>query len=401
MISSYILFTRANYRLLAYGIILMILSCPGQTFFISLFVDDFRDYFYVTDGEVGLIFAAATFLSALVLPYVGQQIDQIALTTYTISIGLLLFIACLAIGLAPAVGAGLCIGVFLLRLGGQGLMVHTAMTATTRAFPVDSGKAIAIVSLFYSASLIFVPSLVVLAQRQIGWRSTWIATAVIVLAGTLAALRLLAPGRTGVTAVTGAAPDGRDQSSRPRLALMLLACPSMLAVSFIFTGLLFHQAKLASEKGWSLEWLAGCFSIFAVSQAMTSFLAGPVIDRFRAVRVLPIFLAPLAIGLCLIAVFDSIWIAPAYMALLGISAAIDLKLGTILWRDLFGPAQLGYVRSRFEAIRIIVTGGAPPFVGTLLDFGIPLTRQAAGYACYLLCVSGLSILLIRSATRRS
>jgi hypothetical protein len=122
----------------------------------------------------------------------------------------------------------------------------------------------------------------------------------------------------------------------------------------------------------------------------------PLIDR---IRVLPVFLLPLAMGLGIIALFDSLWAAPLYMGLLGISAAIDLKLGTIRWADLFGAGQFGYVRSRFEAIRIVITGSAPLIAGKLLDAGIPLANQAAAYVCYSIGASALAVVAGRFARK--
>ncbi len=403
MIRSYLTFTRANVPLLAYGIILMILSSPGQTFFLSLFSEDFCSAFSLSLGDLGTIFAAATFASALALPFLGERIDRMALGPFTLGIGLLLCLACILLGAASASALvfGLCL--FLLRLGGQGLMVHTAMTATVRAFPADSGKAIAVVSLLYSAALVFVPAIAASAAGLLGWRLTWVLTGGIVLAGAVAACRVQ-PSRAGVTDGADAEkadrqPTAGDTAARPSLRLMLLACPVMLAFSFIFTGLLFHQAVLAGEKGWSLEWLAGCFSAFAIAQSAGSVLAGPAIDRLRAVQVLPFFLLPLAGALLLAASAGGFWVAPVYMALLGLSAAIDLKLGTILWSDLYGAAKLGYVRSRFEAIRIVVTGAAPLVTGKLIDLGIPLTQQAIGFAAYVLCICALAVPFGRLAAR--
>lgn len=397
MLRSYLAFARQNPRLLGYAVILMILSSAGQTFFFSLFSEAFRSYYALSDGSLGTVFAMATFASALAMPYLGQKIDRVSLRSFTRGAGLLLATACAMIALSPASVLFFAVCLFLLRLAGQGLMVHTAMTAMVRFFPADSGKAMAVVSLAYSAALVFIPAAAVAVIGIAGWRGTWLLTGVAVALGVCAACLLLprddASGNAAKTSVQAAQP----QAARPKLALMLFLCPTMLAVSFILTAMIFHQAVLAAEKGWPLEWLAACFSVFAIAQAATSVLVAPVIDRIRAVRILPVFLLPLAIGLSLIALFDGFWAAPVYMGLLGMSAAIDLKLGTILWADLFGAGQFGYVRSRFEAIRIVVTGGAPLVAGKLLDAGIPLASQAAAYACYAVCASALAAIVGRSA----
>lgn len=392
MLRSYLAFARQNPRLLGYAVTLMILSSAGQTFSFSLFSEAFRSHYALSDGSLGTVFAIATFTSALALPYLGQKIDRVSLRSFTLGASLLLAAACAMIALSPASVLFFAVCLFLLRLAGQGLIVHTAMTAMVRC-----GKAMAVVSLAYSAALVFIPAAAVAVIGVAGWRGTWLLTAVAVALGVSAACLLLprddASGNAAKTSVQAAKP----QAARPKLALMLLLCPTMLAVSFILTAMIFHQAVLAAEKGWPLEWLAACFSVFAIAQAATSVLVAPVIDRIRAVRILPVFLLPLALGLSVIALFDGFWAAPVYMGLLGMSAAIDLKLGTILWAYLFGAGQFGYVRSRFEAIRIVVTGGAPLVAGKLLDAGIPLASQAAAYAGYAVCASALAVIVGRFA----
>ncbi len=399
MLRSYIAFTRRHPGLLASAVILMILSSAGQTFFISLFSDAFRTHYAIGDGSLGAVFAIATFASALALPYLGQKIDAVSLRKFTLGAGLLLGLACAMIALSPAsvIVFGICL--FLLRLAGQGLMVHTAMTAMIRFFPADSGKAMAVVSLVYSAALVFIPAAAVAVIGFSGWRGTWLFTGAAVVFGVCTACHLLPRDDAASSAAKVSNPLSQPGVARPKLGLMLLLCPTMLAVSFILTAMIFHQAVLATEKGWPLEWLAGCFSAFAIAQAVTSVLVAPLIDRIRVIRVLPVFLLPLAMGLGIIALFDSLWAAPLYMGLLGISAAIDLKLGTILWADLFGAGQFGYVRSRFEAIRIVITGSAPLIAGKLLDAGIPLANQAAAYVCYSIGASALAVVAGRFACK--
>ncbi|MCS5786594.1 hypothetical protein LNO02_28435 [Klebsiella variicola subsp. variicola] len=51
----------------------------------------------------------------------------------------LLLTACLLVSGAQAAWM-LCIGFYFLRLGGQGLMVHTALTATARQFPLMQAR---------------------------------------------------------------------------------------------------------------------------------------------------------------------------------------------------------------------------------------------------------------------
>jgi MFS family permease len=293
-------------------------------------------------------------------------------------VGAIVGVASIMVGMSSSVFV-LAAGFFLLRMGGQGLLVHTALTATARSFPSDGGKALAIVDLAYSAGQFVLPIVTVLAIESMGWRLTWLSAGALTMVG-----MAVAAGFASASSLP-APPSARSDPAKGQEGpvhcplspwLMTLACPAMLCVSFVLTGFLFHQARLANEKGWSLSWIAGWFAAFAAAQAATSIAAGPVIDRIGSLRVVPIVLVPLALSLSLLAAFDSPWIAPAYFVLLGIAAALDSTLGTTLWAELFGFEQLGRVRSRFEAIRILVVAAAPLLIGVLFDSGVSFARQA-------------------------
>jgi predicted MFS family arabinose efflux permease len=286
----------------------------------------------------------------------------------------------------------LAVAFYFLRLGGQGLMMHTALTATARAYPEDAGKALGIASLGFSAAQAVLPPVAVLLLAEIGWRWTWVAGAAAVLAGTAIALAFLPhqPDEAGIIAARR-----KSLAEAPRAALwrdprMLLTLPAILASPFIGTGFFFHQARLAEEKGWSLAWIAGWFVVYAACQAVAQVAIGPIIDRFGPRRLMPLFLMPLAVSMLALTVSRSIWAAPVYLILAGLSAAVASTLATALWVELYGPALLARVRSAVEAALVVASGASPIVMGFLIDWGVPLRDQAAGCLLYILIASALA-----------
>jgi sugar phosphate permease len=124
----------------------MALGSFGQTFFIALFGGHLREVFDLSNGSLGTAYAAGTFASALTLQRVGRWIDWAGLRRFSMAVGLLLAGACALMAVNTTL-AGLVLSFYLLRLGGQGLMVHTAMTATARAFSRERGTALALANL--------------------------------------------------------------------------------------------------------------------------------------------------------------------------------------------------------------------------------------------------------------
>jgi predicted MFS family arabinose efflux permease len=382
MIGSYVAFARLHWSQLLFGALLLALSSFGQTYYISVFGAEIRGAFALSDGAFGATYAAGTFLSALTLSRIGGWIDHTGVRRFTIAVALLLAGACALLAASPHVVV-LGLAFYLLRLGGQGLMVHTALTSTARGFPADAGKALGVVLLGFSLAQAIMPSLGVALGQVFGWRAVWAASAPVVLAWAAVALLFLPrlPEDKASRAARRAAAVSAARGPSPwRDRRLWLALPAVLAPAFITTGFFFHQARLAEEKGWTLGWLVGWLVAFAVVQAVTALAIGPVIDRLGPRRLLPVFLAPLGLAMALLGVTDSPAAAPFYLMLSALSAATGATLATALWVDLYGPARLARVRGMVEAAVVVASGTSPIVMGALIDLGVPLRLQALGCA---------------------
>ncbi|MGK9165429.1 MFS transporter [Inquilinus limosus] len=391
MIRSYLDFGARHWNHLLFGALLMGLSSFGQTFFVSLYGAQFRQSFGLTDGGLGTAYAIGTLLSALTLGWVGRWIDRTTVHRYTIGVAALLSTACAVTALSPNVVV-LGLAFYMLRLGGQGLMTHTALTATARTFPADAGKALGITALGFSAAQAILPIGAVAVMDAIGWRAAWGVNAVVAAAGVAFALLFLPRAADEAAARRRRETPAAAADTTPlwRDRRMWLALPAVLAAPFIATGFFFHQARLAEEKHWDLGWIAIWFVAFAVVQAAMLLVAGPVIDRHGPRRLMPFFLVPQGIAMAVLAISSSPFAAPVYLILTGVSAAVGSTLATALWVDLYGPAQLGRVRSAVEAAVVVASGASPILMGVLIDLGVPLSWQALGCLIYIAVASLLA-----------
>ena len=141
---GYFSFIRAEYRFLLFGFLMMGLSNFGQTFFIALYSAYFRETFALTNTQFGGIYSAVTLASAVCLLYSGKLIDRWRLSVFAGAT-----LACLFIFMANELWV-LALGLFMLRQFGQGLSSHTGMTATSRAYQKNRGRATALVQLGYA-----------------------------------------------------------------------------------------------------------------------------------------------------------------------------------------------------------------------------------------------------------
>jgi MFS family permease len=395
LFASYLGFLSRHRGPLAFGFLLMLLSSFGQTFFIALFGGALRASYGLSDGGLGTAYAVATTASALTLGWIGRWIDRIGVRRYTLMAALLLALACTAM----AVGNHLVVLVgafYMLRLSGQGLMVHTAQTATARTFGTGRGKALGFTGLGMALGEAALPGLAIASIAGLGWRSVWLIGAGAVILGTLLALACWREpeGQTTVAAPV-AATDAVSSGPLWRDPRMLMALPAVLASPFISTGFFFHQARLAEEKGWSLEWIAAWFVGYAVARAVSMVAMGPVIDRVGALRLLPLQLVPLALAMLALVTSASPWAVPFYLLPMGLSAGIASTLITAMWVELYGPERLAEIRSLTTALSVLATGLSPTIMGWLIDAHVALTSQAVGCLVYTVAAGLIAALMAR------
>ena len=71
---------------LGFGAILMAMSSFGQTYFVSLYGQDWRQAFGLSDGALGGLYAAGTVMSALTLTWAGRLIDYTTTRKFTLAV---------------------------------------------------------------------------------------------------------------------------------------------------------------------------------------------------------------------------------------------------------------------------------------------------------------------------
>nr|WP_245232471.1 MFS transporter [Thiorhodococcus minor] len=384
---------------LALGLLLTLSSSIGQTYFIGLFAGAIRGDLVLSHAGFGGIYTLATTASAACLLWLGKVADRVEPARLAAWVMLLLAVAALAMAMTDALWL-LAVALFGLRFFGQGMLGHIAVTLLARRFAAGRGRALGIAMLGYPIGEALLPLLVALALAAFDWRAIWLATA---LAMVLMIPAVLALGRAMCRRLPSPAPtpgadgglddDGwtRAEVLRDRRFHALL--PALAAAPFLVTGVLFHQVHLAQAKGWTLAQLAACYPVYAIASTAAALGSGWLIDRIGAVRLLPLFLLPMALGLALVggdigqgAEGTALIIAACFMGLLGITPGSATVLFGALWAEVYGTRHLGAIRALAMACMVFATALAPGVLGWLLDRGVepqPLLLWLAGGA--LLC----------------
>ena len=415
---SYADLLKREWRFLGFGFWLTLLSSLGQTYFVFVFNDDVRAAFALSDGDYGLCYAIATSASAFTLMHVGRWIDRARLSTWTLCVCLGGAAACLLMSVAASV-AMLVVALFALRFTGQGLMGHTAFTSMGRYYEAQRGKAVSIAALGFAAGNGLFPALGVALLAAMSWRDAWALLAgVLLVVLTPIALWLLRghedrhARHLARVAARGAARElGEDEDDEdeprqwtraevlrdPRFYLLV---PGFVSPTFILTGFIFHQRRLAEQKDWSLAWVATCFVGYAIAVSISSLWSGRAVDKLGARRLAVAYLVPLALALAVLAAFDGDGVAMAYLVLAGLTAGAGGPVVGSLWAELYGVLHLGSIRALSSSLMVVSTALAPFVLGWLLDRGVGMEAQAWGCLVYMLLgMAGIAAALRRRGPR--
>jgi MFS family permease len=288
-----------------------------------------------------------------------------------------------------------------------------------RYFEGDRGKAVALASLGFAAGESLLPFAAVLGIAVLGWRDSYNAAAILLALGLLPAVwwllrhhdtrhgqhldrlaRQTAEGNGGAAPGRAAAARFWSRAQVLRHGTFYLLLPAVLAPSFISTALFFHHLELAAVKGWSAAWITGNYWVFAAGAVLASLAAGPLIDRHSAARVLPGFLAPMALGLLVLWGFEqAVWALP-YLFLLGLTSGIAFTAVTALWAEIYGVRNLGAIRSLVISLSVLSSALGPLFMGALMDAGVSVATICGLFALYCVGATGLLMYGLHRLRRR-
>jgi MFS family permease len=401
-------FLRQNFRWIAGGFLLTYFSSFGQTFFVSASVAEWQAAFGLSHGEFGRLYMSATLASALCLPFLGRLVDVIPEHRSILLVIPVLAAATLLAAFAPSI-AVLAVAIFLLRLFGQGMMTHIALTATGRWFASQRGRAVSLVVLGHQGGeatlLLAFTSLAVGYGYQAGWVA---GAAALLLVGLPFGYWAFSQPRTARHPLDEHG-DMREQRHWTRAEVLRdpifwILLTGVLAPPFIGTVIFYHQDYLTALNNWPPRYYAMSLSVMALTTVVFALLGGVIIDRFRAATVLPVFLLPLA-ATCF--VFAGSGSAPSLlvaMVLLGMSYGFSSTLFGAVWPEVYGTAHLGSIRSIIVSAMVFATAAGPGLTGTLIDRGTPLPAQMTWFGVYCLLAAvlvSLASLCLRARRRRA
>jgi len=389
-----------------FGAALTCASSFGQTFMVSQFVPFLLDELKLSNAAFGLLYSAATLLSAMLLMRIGGRVDVEPLDRYTDKATLILSAAALALA-ATFHPAMLFAALFGLRFAGQGLMSNISQTTMARRFGRSRGKALSLAALGHSAGELTIPAILAFGIPFAGWRAALAALALAAAAALLLLTRSLPVRDYGRAAPEDAFDDAGGSSGVPGSfkpfrdgVFWLLAAPG-LVFTVAATGYFFYQMVMVRESGWDANWYARVFSAYAAARVAGVFGTGTLVDRFGARFLYPFHFVPVIVGCLVFGLSGGSAPLVFYMVSMGLTMGASSVMQSAVLAETYGPEIVGTVRSFFASAMIMGAAAGPASFGLLLDAGIPMREILFGISLLLAAAAAASFKTWRLPRRKA
>ena len=382
------MFKSLSLKVIVFGFIFTFFSSFGQSFFLGLFNSSIRDALSITHGQFGSIYASATLLSSIVLVWIGKKIDDVNILKFASYVIIFLSASCFIFSKISSV-IFLFVGIFLMRLAGQGLSSHTATTTISRFFEKNRGRALSTGWLGLSLAEFIMPVLIVFLLTFIEWRDIWVSISILVI--------LLLPVATFLL-VKDVKLDTREESKIEennkkikqwkRIEVLkdyrfYIICMTMLAMPWIATGSFVYQSFISSSKEWGPYVIAQSFMAYSILSVITLFISGFLIDKFSSRKLLIYMNIPLFLGTIVLYYFDAPLSSFVFFGLVGVTNGLANVLGSSTWAEIYGVKYIGSIKALTTALMVFSTAFGTALFGFLIDIDFSIEQIAIVSGTYI------------------
>ncbi len=375
-------------KVIVFGFIFTFFSSFGQSFFLGLFNSSIRDALSITHGQFGSIYASATLLSSIVLVWIGKKIDDVNILKFASYVIIFLSASCLIFSKISSV-IFLFVGIFLMRLAGQGLSSHTATTTISRFFEKNRGRALSIGWLGLSLAEFVMPVLIVFLLTFIEWRDIWVSISILVILVLPAATFILVKEiKLDTREESKIKENNKEIKQWKRIEVLkdyrfYIICMTMLAMPWIATGSFVYQSFISSSKEWGPYVIAQSFMAYSILSVITLFISGFLIDKFSSRKLLIYMNIPLLFGTIVLYYFNAPISSFLFFGLVGVTNGLANVLGSSTWAEIYGVKYIGSIKALTTALMVFSTAFGTALFGFLIDIGFSIEQIAVVSGTYI------------------
>ncbi len=371
----------------AVGTLGMIMTSPGQTYAVSIFIEHFIADLGISRSLVSTLYTGGTLVASLGLPFIGRLIDGRGPRTAAVLISLLFGVACIYMGFV-ANAAMLFVGFIAIRMMGQGSLALVSQYTVNQWWVRRRGSVMGVSNLLASLlGLGSFPALIYWLVDSYGWR-----TAFPILGGLVLVIMVPVgylffrnePERYGLQPDGGQTPSqvtkvdpGVEETvtleeawtlnEAIRTPVFWIVVLGLASVSMLSTGLMFHMVSIFQDNGLSAVVAAQAFVPVAMTTAIITLGAGILVDRISARYILVAGLLCQAASLVLAYRLTGVGMALVYGVILGATSGFTRSVGSVIWANYFGRKHLGAITGVTSTILIAGSALGPMPMGIARD----------------------------------
>jgi len=348
------------------GVMGAIMSSPGQTYSVSIFIEHWIRDLGTNRATVSTLYMMGTLTAGLTMPFVGRQIDERGPRVVVVVVTMLFALACVYVSFVQNV-VMLGIGFLFIRMLGQGSMTIVSGNILNQWWVRRRGLILSIagvlMSLFGSGSF---PMLIHMLIERFGWRSSYRILGLAIVTIMLPVGQLFYKRRPedygllpdGAKPLPTEASAGDEQAATAgesafieenwtsreavRTKAFWIIGLGLGSISMLGTGLQFHMVSIFADAGLAIGIAAGAFMKVALTGALVRIASGVLLDRIP-VRLL-LFAALLGqTASLLIAPRLSASTAWVYLTVLGVTGSLQMTVSAVIWAKYFGRKHLGSI----------------------------------------------------------
>jgi MFS family permease len=358
-----------GWLILLAGSLGMLMTIPGQTVGVSVFLDKIILDLDISRSLVSFLYLLGTVSGSFFLPGVGRFIDRCGPRKAVIIIASLFALACVYMGLVANI-IMLALGFIAIRSLGQGALALVSLNVINLWFVRRRGFALSISGIGLALGIGVFPLIIESLINQIGWRLAYASLGGVVALTILPLGALLyrdQPERYGLQ------PDGPLKATqtpplnevnytlpaaRRTLTFWIFTAGSICVATFI-TGLIFHHYSIMASSGIERSIAAMVFVPFGVVTALANLVTGLLLDRIS-----PRFLMAAMLLLLCSALFLAVRVTTAegmllYGGLLGLMEGMNGVLKSGVYAYYFGRSHLGSITGFATTLAVIGTATGP------------------------------------------
>ena len=381
--------------ILLMGTLGMIMTSPGQTYAVSIFIEHFITDLGISRSWVSTLYTAGTLIGSFALPFIGRQIDRHGTRVMVVVIATLLGGACIYMGFV-ANAAMLALGFIAIRMLGQGSLSLVSQNVINQWWVRRRGTVMGLSGLVVALlGLGGFPSLINWLIPLYGWQWTYIILGLILL-GVMVPLGgfffrdypetygLQPDGdviiKTAEETLKAAEADWTLAAAR-RTPVFWIASIGLSSIAMLGTGLFFHMVSIFDDNGLSQTIAATVFLPIAVTSAIANLGGGVLADRIPPRILLAIALFCQVASLLMAQYLQSVPLAFIYGVLLGTTTGLMGAINSVIWASYFGRRYLGSISGVTTTILIVGAALGPMPLGIARDwlgsYNVALTLFAA------------------------